>query len=154
MCLPEDRRPYELIGKLSQLPDGLRIDNKAEILPDNYSAVYQTPFATGYNILDLQERFQLLTQWPKLTLHHDLLNVGYVLTAPETEEAPEPGAKLVLANSQGKLWERLPQPSYAHFSTAIRPAATSITINGLLNASQSLMNSRPSAWPMRSCSQR
>ncbi len=130
----------QLIGKLSQLPDGLRIDNKAEILPDNYSAVYQTPFATGYNILDLQERFQLLTQWPKLTpaLHHDLLNVGYVLTAPDAEEAPEPTAKLVLANSQGKLWARVPQPSYAQFSTAIRPAVTSITINGLLNATQSL----------------
>ena len=130
----------QLIGQLSRLPDGLRIDNKAEILPDNYSAVYQTPFATGYNILDLQERFQLLNQWPKLTptMHHDLLNVGYVLTAPDAEEAPEPTAKLLLANSQGKLWQRVPQPSYAHFSTALRPAVTSITINGLLNATQSL----------------
>lgn len=126
----------QLIERLSHLTDGLRIDNSAEVLPDNYSAVYQTPFATGYNILNLQERFQLLTQWPKLSnrLQYDLLNVGYVLTAPDATEPPEPEAKLLLENSQGKLWQRAQVPSYARFSTSLRPAATSITINGLLNA--------------------
>ena len=37
----------QLIEQLQRLPDALRIDNAAEVLPDNYSAVYQTPFATG-----------------------------------------------------------------------------------------------------------
>lgn len=126
----------QLIERLSHLTDGLRIDNRAEVLPDNYSAVYQTPFATGYNILDLQERFQLLTQWPKLSnrLQYDLLNIGYVLTAPDTADPPEPAAKLILENSQGKLWQRAQLPSYARFSTTIRPATTAVTINGLLNA--------------------
>lgn len=126
----------QLIDHLSRLTDGLRIDNAAEVLPDNYSAVYQTPFATGYNILDLQERFQLLTQWPRLSnrLQYDLLNVGYVLTAPDAVDPPEPDAKLLLQNSQGQLWKRAQLPSYARFSTSMRPAATAMTINGLLNA--------------------
>jgi len=130
----------QLIERLQHLTNGLRIDNQAEVLPDNFSAVYQTPFATGYNILDLQARFQILTQWPKLdpTLYYDLLNVGYILTAPDAEAAPETGATLLLANSQGKLWVRAQMPAYAHFSTALRPAHTSITINGLLNAGQPL----------------
>ncbi|CAN5532771.1 hypothetical protein BH10CHL1_BH10CHL1_40040 [soil metagenome] len=125
----------QLIAQLHQLPDGVRVDNAAEVLPDNYSAVYQTPFATGYNILDLQERFALLKQWPKLSnsTRRDLMNVGYVLTAPDVTDPPEPDAHLVLENSQGKLWARAQQPSYAHFSTNIRPAAMSIAINGLLN---------------------
>lgn len=130
----------QLIERLQHLTNGQRIDNKAEILPDNFSAVYQTPFATGYNILDLQERFQILTQWPKLTpaLYYDLLNVGYILTAPDAEEAPEAQAKVLLANSQGQLWARAQMPAYAHFSTALRPAQTSISINGLLIAGQPL----------------
>ena len=125
----------QFIDQLQQLPDGVRIDNAAEVLPDNYSAVYQTPFATGYNILDLKERFQLLNQWPTLhdDLRRDLLNVGYILTAADATDAPEPGARLVLENSQGKLWQRAQQPSYTHFSTTIRPSAMSLSINGLLN---------------------
>lgn len=130
----------QLIDQLARLPDGVRIDNSAEVLPDNYSAVWRTPFATGYNILDLQERFELLSQWPNLdsATRHDLLNVGYILTAPDATDPPEADARLVVDNSQGKLWERAKQPSYAHFSTAIRPAETSITINGLLNDAQAL----------------
>ena len=135
----------QLIDQLGRLPDGLRIDNAAEMLPDNYSALYRAPFATGYNILDIQQRFELLSQWPNLSpsMHWDLLNVGYVLTPADAKVAPEVGAKLVTSNSQGKLWQRAHQPSYAHFSTSIRSAQTSITLNGLLNASQSSDNQPP-----------
>lgn len=130
----------QLLDRLASLPDGIRADNAAEILPDNYSALYRTPFATGYNILDLQQRFEMLTQWPNLPAdtRWDLLNVGYVLTQPDAKDAPAPDARLVLDNSQGKLWERSQQPSYARFSTAIRPATTTITLNGLLRDGQAL----------------
>jgi hypothetical protein len=126
-----------LIDAIGRLPDGLRIDNAAEVLPDNYSAVYRAAFSTGYNILDMQQRFELLTQWPNVSdsRRWNLLNVGYILTAAEAKAAPEPGARLVLGNSQGQLWQRAQQPSYAHFSTSIRPAETSITLSGLLQAS-------------------
>lgn len=125
----------QLIAAAAALPDGVRIDNSAEVLPDNYSQVYRTPFATGYNILDMQERFALQTQWPNLSgaTRHDLLNVGYILTLPDAADPPEEGAELVLENSQGRLWRRPAQPSYARFSTALRPAETLITLNGLLN---------------------
>lgn len=128
----------ELIDRLARLPDGVRIDNAAEALPDNYSAVYRTPFATGYNILDLQQRFELLSQWPNLapTTRWDLLNVGYVLTDAEDEQPPAADAKLVLGNSQGKLWRLAQQPVFARFSTSLRPAQTSITLNGLLSLGQ------------------
>ncbi|MCX6050599.1 MAG: hypothetical protein NT075_36375 [Chloroflexi bacterium] len=136
----------QLIAQLHQLPDGLRVDNAAEVLPDNYSAVYQTPFATGYNILDLQERFTLLKQWPKLSnpVWRDLMNVGYVLTAPGIADPPEPDARLLLENSQGKLWARAQQPSYAHFSTSIRPAALSLAINWLLSVPGQTLATQPS----------
>jgi hypothetical protein len=130
----------QLIERLGHLPDGVRVDNAAEVLPDNYSAVYRAPFSTGYNILDIQQRFELLTQWPNLppTTRWDLLNVGYVLAAPDAKDPPEADAKLLMENSQGKLWERSRQPSYAHFSTTLRPAETSIALNGLLGAGQPL----------------
>ena len=130
----------QLIDRLASLPDGIRADNAAEILPDNYSALYRTPFATGYNILDLQQRFELLSQWPTLpaSTRWDLLNVGYVLTQPDATDPPEPNARLLVDNSQGKLWERARQPSYARFSTTVRPATASITLNGLLINGQSL----------------
>lgn len=128
----------ELLDRLARLPDGTRVDNAAEALPDNYSAVYRTPFATGYNILDLQQRFELLTQWPNLSpaTRWDLLNVGYVLTDAESKDAPAPDAKLLVGNSQGKLWQLPKQPVFARFSTSLRPAQTSITLNGLLNMGQ------------------
>ncbi|MFN8495814.1 MAG: DUF6541 family protein [Caldilineaceae bacterium] len=148
----------QMIDRLNRLADGVRIDNSDEVLPDNYSAVYQTPFATGYNILDLQDRFQLFTQWPKLNtaVRYNLLNIGYVLTAPPgaapakaaatpakdatatAQAKPDPDGKVILENSQGKLWATTQQPSYAHFSTRIRPVTTSIAINGLLNTGQPL----------------
>jgi hypothetical protein len=130
----------QLIGQLGRLPDGVRVDNAAEALPDNYSAIYRAPFATGYNILDIQQRFEQLTQWPDLppATRWDLLNAGYVLAAPNAKDPPEPDAKLLMENSQGKLWERARQPGYAHFSTSIRPAETSIADNGLLMAGQPL----------------
>ncbi len=140
----------QMINRLSRLADGVRIDNSAEVLPDNYSAVYQTPFATGYNILDLQNRFELLKQWPKLpdAVRYSLLNIGYVLTAPPgaapakgaaataKTPPPDPDGKVILENSQGKIWATTQQPAYAHFSTRLRPVMTSIAINGLLNTGQ------------------
>jgi hypothetical protein len=137
----------QLIDRLAELPDAVRLDNAAEALPDNYSAVYRVPFATGYNILDIQQRFELLTQWPNLspTTRWDLLNAGYILTAPDAADPPEADAKLVLENSQGKLWQRARQPDYARFSTAIRPAQTSITLNGLLSAGHPLDSQPPIA---------
>jgi len=139
-----------MINRLSRLADGVRIDNSDEVLPDNYSAVYQTPFATGYNILDLQDRFELLKQWPRLpdAVRYSLLNIGYVLTAPPgaapaksaaataKTPPPDPDGKVILENSQGKIWATTQQPTYAHFSTQIRPVTTSIAINGLLNTGQ------------------
>jgi Interleukin-like EMT inducer len=124
-----------LITALRRLPPGVRVDNAAEVLPDNYSQVYGIPFATGYNILDIAERFQMLTEWPNLSdaTRRDLLNVGYVLTLPDAADPPELGAKLLIKNSQGQLWQRAQQPSYAHFSSSLRPAATMITLNGLLS---------------------
>lgn len=137
----------QLLDRLARLPDGVRADNAAEVLPDNYSAMYRTPFATGYNILDLQQRFELLTQWPNLTpsTRWDLLNVGYVLTPADAKDPPEPDARLIAANSQGKLWARATQPSYARFSTSVRPATTSITLNGLLRDGQPLEAQPPLA---------
>jgi hypothetical protein len=135
----------QLIDRLSRLPDGLRADNTAEVLPDNYSAVYQTPFASGYNILDLQSRFELLTQWPNLSpaTRYELLNVGYILLPADAKDPPEPDAQLVEKNSQGQLWKRAQQPSYAHFSTAIRPVDTSIAINSLLKRAGQPIDAQP-----------
>ena len=135
----------QLIDRLAQLPDGTRIDNAAEVLPDNYSAIWRTPFASGYNILDIQQRFELLTQWPNLSdsARLDLLGVGYVLTLADAKTPPEPDARLLIANSQGKLWERARQPGYAHFSTGLRSVATSITLNGLLNRPGQPFDNRP-----------
>ncbi len=134
-----------LIERLAALPDALRVDNAAEVLPDNYSQIYRIAFATGYNVLDLQERFTLLSQWPYLSdaARRDLLNTGYVLTAPETTDPPEEGARLIVENSQGRLWERAVQPAYTHFSTSLRPASTLITLNGLLNLPGDSLNTRP-----------
>lgn len=135
----------QLIDRLRRMPDGLRADNAAEALPDNYSAVYQTPFATGYNILDLQERFELLTQWPNLNqaTRWELLNVGYVLTAADAAEPPAPDAQLVEKNSQGQLWRLAQQPSYAHFSTSIRPVETSIAVNSLFKRKDQPIDAQP-----------
>ncbi len=135
----------QLIETLQQVPPYIRVDNSAEILPDNYSMVYQIAFATGYNILDFQERFQLLTQWPYLpnTTRYDLLNTGYVLLPPDTVEPPEEGAILRLSNSQGTVWERATQPDYARFTTQMRPATTSIVVNGLLNLPNQALDAQP-----------
>lgn len=123
-----------IIQMASELPPGSRINNAEELLPDNYSQTWELLFSTGYNVLDLSERFELLTQWPELSpkVSNDLMNVYYIITSPETAEPPEEGATIVLENSQGKIWQRATLPQYAHFSTQIRPSATSITINGLL----------------------
>jgi hypothetical protein len=135
----------QLIDRLRRMPDGLRADNTAEVLPDNYSAVYQTPFATGYNILDLQERFELLTQWPNLNqaTRWELLNVGYVLTAADAADPPAPDAQLVEKNSQGQLWRLAQQPSYAHFSTSIRPVETSIAVSSLFKRKDQSIDAQP-----------
>jgi hypothetical protein len=135
----------QLIAQLAQLPDGVRVDNSAEDLPDNYSQMWRTAFATGYNILDIKERFSLLTRWPNLPqgTRWDLMGVGYVMTAPDDDNPPEPDAKLVLANSQGKLWRRAQQPPYARFSTSIRPSDTSLTVNALLMLPGQTLNSKP-----------
>lgn len=127
------REQDALLEALRTLPDGMRVDNRAEILPDNYSAVWGIPFATGYNVLDLRDRFEILTQWPHLsdTLRYDLLNVGYILTAPD-QSPPEPGAQEVVATSMGQLWRRASPSAYARFSTRVRPAQHTVTINGLL----------------------
>ncbi|MCB9419868.1 MAG: YfhO family protein [Ardenticatenaceae bacterium] len=124
----------ELIADLADLPAYQRIDNGEEVLPDNYSQTWRLNFATGYNVLDLQERFEILNQWPNLTpnLSRDLMNVSHIVTAPDNPDAPEEGAVLILENSQGKIWQRAAVPDYAHFSTSIRPAGTSQTINGIL----------------------
>ena len=139
----------QLIDRIRQLPSGRRIDNAAEVLPDNYSAVWRAPFATGYNILDIKERYELLTAWPNLSdsARWDLLNVGHILTAADAEEPPEPGARLLIGNSQGKLWERARQPDYAHFSTGIRLAETPITLNGLLSRLDQPFDDRPAVAP-------
>ncbi len=135
----------QLIETLQPVPPYIRVDNSAEILPDNYSMVYQIAFATGYNILDFQERFQLLTQWPYLrnSTRYDLLNTGYILLPPDTVEPPEEGAILRLSNSQGTLWERANQPEYARFTTQMRPVTTSITVNGLLNLPNQALDTQP-----------
>ncbi|NTW03016.1 MAG: hypothetical protein HGA19_17325 [Oscillochloris sp.] len=136
----------QLITQIANLPDGVRVDNTAEGLPDNYSQVFRTSFATGYNILDIQERFALLTEWPNLDvgMRHDLLNVGYILTTPDIQDSPEEGATVVLENSQGRLWKRANQPSYAHFSTSIRSVKTLITLNGLLSRPGERLDNQPS----------
>lgn len=135
----------QLINTLQAVPPHIRIDNSSEVLPDNYSAVHQIAFATGYNILDLKERFLLLTQWPYLstTMRHDLLNTGYILTDNDVTDAPEVGAVVLMENSQGKLWQRAIQPTYAHFSTQLRPATTLLTVNGLLNLPGQRLDTQP-----------
>ena len=123
-----------IIELAAALPEGSRVSNPEELLPDNYSQTWEIPFSTGYNVLDLAERFELLTQWPELSpqVSNDLMNVSYIVTSPETTVPPEDGATILLENSQGKVWQRATVPEYAHFSNQIRPSATSITINGLL----------------------
>ncbi len=135
----------EIVALLRTLPDGVRVDNSAEVLPDNYSHVWQIPFDSGYNVLDLQARFKLRTEWPYLggERENDLLNVGYILTLPDNPEPPEEDAELLLENSQGKVWRRAQQPPYAYFSTQARPAATMITVNGLLNVSDQIYREHP-----------
>jgi hypothetical protein len=134
-----------LIEQLTALPATARIDNSAGVLPDNYSQMWPASFATGYNVLDLQERFEIQTQWPLLSdaLRRDLMGVHLIVTEAENPDPPEEGAQLILSNSQGNIWQRAQLPDYAHFSTQIRPAATSITINGLLNHSQSAPFGQP-----------
>ena len=123
-----------MLDYLSHLPPTNRIDNGDEVLADNYSQVWETSFATGYNILDMQERFELLNQWPNLnqTTQWDLLNVHYIVTAPVQTDPPEVDASLVIDNSQGKIWQRAVTPEYARFSSSVRPVSTSMTINGYI----------------------
>ncbi|MCB0006892.1 MAG: YfhO family protein [Anaerolineales bacterium] len=123
-----------LIEELAALPATARIDNGAAVLPDNYSQIWPAAFATGYNVLDLQTRFEIQTQWPNLSdsLRRDLMSVQLVVTGAENPDPPEEGAQLILGNSQGNVWQRATLPAYAHFSTQIRPSSTSITFNGLL----------------------
>ena len=141
-----------LIEHLQSLPPTSRIDNSEQVLADNYSQQWHIPSSTGYNILNLKYREDFPTTWPPPTpaTWHDLLNVGYILTSSETEEieetekaeeiketeeteqAPEDGATLILANSQGQLWQRAQQPEYVNFSTQIRPSHTNVTANGFL----------------------
>ncbi|MEM7030659.1 MAG: interleukin-like EMT inducer domain-containing protein [Chloroflexota bacterium] len=125
----------QIIEQIINIPTTIRVDNNNEILPNNYSQVWGVPFSSGYNILNLAHRFDLQTQWPYLspTQQWDLFNVGYILTLPENPEPPEVGAKLILTNSQGHLWERTQQPNYAYFSTQIRLARDLQTVNGLLS---------------------
>jgi Interleukin-like EMT inducer len=140
----EQQDQQQLIDRVAQVPDGTRVDNAAEVLPDNYSQMWRTSFSSGYNVLDIKERFELLTQWPNLsdTTRRDLLGVGYIMTLPPKPDAegktppaqpPEPDAKLILSNSQGSLWQRAQQPAYARFATQIRPAGPSIATNAFLS---------------------
>jgi interleukin-like EMT inducer protein/membrane protein YfhO len=124
----------DIVQALRNLPDAVRVDNSALVLPENYGHVWGIPFSTGYNILDLKERFGMRMQWPYLsdTLEMDLLHVGYVLSAPDDPDPPEEGAQLILENSQGKLWQRARQPAFATFSTRLRPAESALAVNGLL----------------------
>lgn len=150
----EKQDQKQLIDRVAQVPDGTRIDNAAEVLPDNYSQMWRTAFSSGYNVLDIKERFELLTQWPNIsdTTRRDLLGVGYILTLPvqpdaegqtPPEQPPEPDAKLILKNTQGSLWRRAQQPAYAHFATQIRPATSSIAINGFLQIPGAAYNTQP-----------
>ncbi|MEM7330699.1 MAG: interleukin-like EMT inducer domain-containing protein [Chloroflexota bacterium] len=122
------------LDTLATFPPTVRLDNSEEILADNYSQTWGVSFATGYNVLDLLERFEVFTQWPNLdsTVQWDLMNVGVVLTNAETEAPPETGATLLVDNGYGKLWQRANQPEFAHFSSQLRPANHSLSINGLL----------------------
>lgn len=126
-----------LIDQLTELPPYYRIDNSAAVLPDNFSQLWPASFATGYNVLDLKERFEIQTQWPLLAepLERDLMAVHLIMTSAENPDPPEEGAQLLLENSQGKVWQRPQPPAYAHFSNQIRQAGSaSITINGLLTS--------------------
>ncbi len=71
------------------------------------------------------------------------MGVGYILTAADKADPPEPDAKLIVENSQGKLWKRANQPAYAHFSTNIRPGNTSLTVNALLSLPGQALDTKP-----------
>jgi|GEM_PF-841247 len=135
----------QLIETLSQYLGPARLDNNAEVLPNNYSQVWSLPFNSGYNILDLQARFDLQHQWPLLTdtQKWDLFNVGYIVTGPEVTDPPEADAAPLLQNSMGTLWQRADQPAYAQFNAGIRPMAASTTVNGWLNAFPQSYQDRP-----------
>jgi putative flippase GtrA len=135
----------QLIETLSQYLGPARLDNNAEVLPNNYSQVWSLPFNSGYNILDLQARFDLQHQWPLLsnTQKWDLFNVGYILAGPDVTDPPEVGAAALLQNSMGTLWQRANQPAYATFNTGIRPMAAPVTVNGWLDAFPQSYQNRP-----------
>lgn len=135
-----------LIKELELRLNPVRVDNRAEVLPDNYSQVLGLPFNSGYNILDLQERFFLYTQWPEIdqSTLWDLSNVGYILTPPENLDPPELNARLILQNSQGILWQRANQPDFAYFATELRPNNDLITTNGILTTFPRAYKTQPS----------
>lgn len=136
-----------IIDELIALPETARIDNSAGVVPDNYSQIWAASFATGYNVLDLQTRFEIQTQRPLLddSLLRDLMGVHLVIAPAGDAEPPEEGAELVLGNSQGTVWRRATLPDYAHFSTQVRPASTStsITLNGLLRHTEDNLFAQP-----------
>ena len=125
-----------LITYLSQLPDPIRVDNSSEVLSDNYSQDWEILFSTGYNVLELIERHDLLTRWPEITpsLQRDLLHVHYILSRPEETEPPEEGAELVVDNSRAKVWKRAEPPAYVNFSTNLRPVRDGTAINGYISS--------------------
>lgn len=135
----------QLLDALSSLPPTVRVDNRDGVLPDNYSQLWQTSFSTGYNILDLQERFEIFTQWPYLddATKRSLLGVGLIVTGAETAVPPEENVTLLIDNSVGKLWQRANPPQYAHFSTQMRPADPTLTTNGLLLAANGDLYRQP-----------
>ncbi len=124
----------QIITELQDIPPQNRIDNSLDVLPTNYSQIWRLNFSSGYNILDLQERFEIFSQWPYLdpSLARNLLHVSHIVTDATDPHPPEAGATLIVENSQGKIWQRPTPPDYAHFSPRVRPVADSITINGLL----------------------
>lgn len=134
-----------IIELLTALPETARIDNADEALPVNYGQVWPAAFSTGYNVLDLQSRFEIQTEWPYLSdsLLRDLMGVHLIVTDVEKPEPPEEGAGLILGNSQGNVWQRATIPEYAHFSTQVRPAAGLRTINGLLRHTESVPFMQP-----------
>ena len=141
----------ELVRRLQQLPAHQRIDNR-KVLPANSGQIYGLRFWDGYNILDVKDRVDLRNRSPKVDIEtlHDLFGVGYVLTLPNSSDSQlcsEGPYRLLFENSQGQIWARKLQPTYATFHQNLREVSSIEAVRHYL-ALEGQRKTSVSHWPL------
>ena len=131
----EVRERDQLVNFISQLPKPMRVENRDGIFPDHFGQDWGVLISTGEQSRELVTRDSLINSWPLISdpTQRDLLNVHYILTSANNPNPPEDGARLILSNSQGKIWQRGVTPQYANFSVRVRPTVYGSPINSYLN---------------------